>query len=446
MSNLFTNPLGRTLGALIVAGVALSSLISPAQAATRTYFLDANQHAKPNYPRCQGSLLSDTLPAGTYNFRYVSGRYNFDNRGGDRPDKLRDYFGIAYFDQGAWQEPSGIGGLVYTTPGVSQRAHHVSHNGGQPNVYFCLDYPQYTIAHNNKSGGIHIAVDTISLDAPPATPTPTPQPTPVPTPVPTPHPTPVPTPHPTPVPTPHPTPVPTPHPTPTPTNGTNVDQKNVSVIGPQVATNGSTITTTVNQKNEANIGNTTNIDNRTIVQNTATSEDKQVTVNLSDGASTVNAGDMLTWRITIKNERDRDLAGTTIRFHVPAFTVPQDSSPDAQSDVNARTITWRNQTISAGSEVTYFVKVGVAPITPNGFILHARVLVNGDGVHVTAEDTTSVRSTVQATSGVPSAGSAPIQAAPVTAATGPGALAGLASLLTVAGGLGLRTSLRTLLG
>ena len=215
--------------------------------------------------------------------------------------------------------------------------------------------------------------------------TPTPSPSPTPTPEPSPTPTPSPSPTPTPSPSPSPVPTPTPSPCPTPCDaGVDIDQQTKIIAGGNVQSKQDV--TVIGQKTEQTV-----IQN--ITQTTAQEkkeEDRPVTSFKSDGRETARVGEVLTYRIVIKNPNDRDLTEVKIVDHVPPFLIPIDTSPKASANAKARTITWDNQTISATSEITFAFRARVAANAPNGFLLQNVADINGPGIHASVTDTTKV--------------------------------------------------------
>lgn len=115
-----------------------------------------------------------------------------------------------------------------------------------------------------------------------------------------------------------------------------------------------------------------------------------VTIAKSDDRESVRAGEILTYRIRIRNANNEDRNEVKIVDHVPPFLVPLTFSPAAEVDPKRRTITWRNQTISALAEVTFAFTARVHPSTPDGTILENRVVMNGPGVRGSALDRTVV--------------------------------------------------------
>lgn len=188
-----------------------------------------------------------------------------------------------------------------------------------------------------------------------ATPTPTPTPT-----APPPSPTPTPAPRPTPTPTPTPAPKPTPTPTPTPSTPTTV--VSVSTVQTQVV----------------------NIP-------TPQPERKSAAFFKTDDRDIVQPGQTLTYRLVMRNPSDRDLTEVRVVDRLPPFLIARSTSPtDGRVDAQKRTVTWTNQKISAGAEVTFAFRAEVAKDAPHGFILGNVAEVTGPGLRLSATDRTDV--------------------------------------------------------
>lgn len=158
---------------------------------------------------------------------------------------------------------------------------------------------------------------------------------------------------------------------------------------------------------------------QTIINNVTDDDedsDKPVTLLKTDGRDVVRAGEVITYRIVIRNPKNEDLTQVKIVDRVPPYLTPISTSPAGRADAASRTITWDNQTISAKAEVTFAIRARVAHNTPNGFLLQNTAEVNGPGLRLNAVDSSTVNAP-QIASAVTSA-PAPVQRVPVTAQTG----------------------------
>lgn len=176
-----------------------------------------------------------------------------------------------------------------------------------------------------------------------------------------------------------------------------------------------------------------------------------VTIAKSDGHETAQPGKVLTYRITVRNPKTNDV---TIKLvdQVPPYLVPIDTRPEARLDAQRRHITWENQTISAGAEVSFTFTARVQPDAPHNFELENVVVMDGPGVHGTASDKTKVVSARVAGAVAPAAAPSPTPApapsapkpVPTAARTGldgGAALLGLGGIFSAAGGALLRRRL-----
>jgi len=124
--------------------------------------------------------------------------------------------------------------------------------------------------------------------------------------------------------------------------------------------------------------------------------DKTVTLTKTDDHDVVRPGEVVTYRIVVRNEKDNDLTEVKIVDRIPQYMVPLATSHSGRADAKNRTITWDNQTISAGAEVTYTIQVRVAVNAPDGFLLQNIVNANGPGLRLNAVDTSIVQGGVVA--------------------------------------------------
>lgn len=229
-----------------------------------------------------------------------------------------------------------------------------------------------------------------------------------------------------------------------------VNQQNVTNFGPQTAAPGGQIINSVTQNNIVAIGPTpTPVPDPTPKPTPipVRASNDRLTFLITDDRAVVRPGETLTYRIVARNDSDEDFSEISITARVPEFVVPFDATPQSQSSNPAdRTITWRNQNISARSEVTFTVSGTVEAEAPNDFTLHASATINGPGVRASAVDSTTVftigpaidSQAAVSVSSAPQVQGAQSVAVPVTAKTGAG-LAAIGSLLSIATGVvGLR--------
>jgi uncharacterized repeat protein (TIGR01451 family) len=197
---------------------------------------------------------------------------------------------------------------------------------------------------------------------------------------------------PQPTPTPSPSPSPSPTPTPSPSTVTVVTNQTVEVV---------------EKKHEG-----------------------RVTLFKTDDRDITHPGDVLTYRIVLRNPKDEDRTEVKIVDHVPPYLVPLSWSPsDARTDAARRTITWSNVTLSAGSEVTLSFRARVSANAPDGFLLQNVVDASGPGIRLSATDTTQVIAPKVAAAVAP----AP-KPVPVSAKTGT-PIDAISMLLSVSGSL-----------
>lgn len=156
--------------------------------------------------------------------------------------------------------------------------------------------------------------------------------------------------------------------------------------------------------------------NVTGTKNDAAENDKPVTLTKTDGRDIVRAGEVITYRIVIRNPKNQDLTEVKIIDRVPPYVIPLSTSPLSRADTASRTITWDHQTISAQAEVTFAIRARVAQNAPNGFLLQNIADVNGPGTRLNAVDTSTVSAPQVASAVAPAP--APVQRVPVTAQTG----------------------------
>lgn len=120
---------------------------------------------------------------------------------------------------------------------------------------------------------------------------------------------------------------------------------------------------------------------------------EHLTVSVTDNLVTVRPGEEITYRITLRNHLHQDLNDILIRFEVPRYMIPSTTEPEANTtDPARRVIEWKQQQISAGSEVSYILRGHAELGAPNRAELVAKVLVNGPGIHQTAQDLTTMLS------------------------------------------------------
>jgi len=115
-------------------------------------------------------------------------------------------------------------------------------------------------------------------------------------------------------------------------------------------------------------------------------------ISKTDNRTTVKPGEVSTYKITVKNNRDNDMTDIKITDLVPQYLTPISASPTASiADEKNRKIVWDHQTISAHAEVTFAFKAKIDQNAPNDFVLHNVVNINGDGVKASAADSTTVK-------------------------------------------------------
>lgn len=111
----------------------------------------------------------------------------------------------------------------------------------------------------------------------------------------------------------------------------------------------------------------------------------------TDDRETIPAGQTLTYRLVVRNPEDHDLTEVRVVDRFPPYLTVLSTSPsDGRVDAQNRTITWSNQTISAGAEVTFAFRAQVAADAPHGFILQNVADVSGPGLRLSATDRTEV--------------------------------------------------------
>lgn len=225
-----------------------------------------------------------------------------------------------------------------------------------------------------------------------------------------------------------------------------VNQQNVTNFGPQTAQPGGQIVNSVTQNNIVAPAPTPTPKPTPIA---VRASNDRLTFLITDDLAAVRPGQQLTYRIVVRNDSDEDFNEISITARIPEFVVPFDATPQSQSSNPAqRTITWRDQTISARAEITYTISGTLEAGVPQDFTLQASATINGPGVRASAVDATTVFTIGPAIDEQAAVTVAPVPqvqgvqsippAIPVTAKTGAG-LAGVGSLISLlAGAIGLR--------
>lgn len=166
-------------------------------------------------------------------------------------------------------------------------------------------------------------------------------------------------------------------------------------------------------------------------------EDK-VRLTLSDGREAARPGQILTFRAVVHNPLEDDVNEIQVKVQIPQYLIPVATSPQAKTDPAQRTLTWDNQSVSAGADVTYSFKARVSADAPDERILYTEADINGPGIRDSATDETTVQ-TISAAENKDEASSsdsqdtahAAVKPVPVTATTGSSpAMALLTALLS----------------
>ncbi len=113
---------------------------------------------------------------------------------------------------------------------------------------------------------------------------------------------------------------------------------------------------------------------------------------ITDDRQKAKAGDILTYRIVVRNQRDRDIDQVRIHVIIPDYLVPTATSPSAEANPQARTLTWSNLTLGDRAEQTYAFRAQVAPDAPHDYNLRTVAEINGPGVRGSHTDVTAVES------------------------------------------------------
>jgi len=140
-----------------------------------------------------------------------------------------------------------------------------------------------------------------------------------------------------------------------------------------------------------------------------------IEIFVTDGRETVKRGEVITYKVIVKNNRSEDATNVKIISRLPSHLSPFEVKPSATVDAKSRSIVWDHQTISAKSEVTFAVKARVLDSAPNGFLLQNVAIANGDGIRANAVDSTLVEGGGQVAGVATAAVSQPV---PVSAKTG----------------------------
>ena len=112
----------------------------------------------------------------------------------------------------------------------------------------------------------------------------------------------------------------------------------------------------------------------------------ELSISKTDGRTTVNAGESLTYEITVTNHSNIEATGVDILDTLPSNVVLMKIDGNLVSPTGT-TVTWDNQTIPANQSKIYTITVGVDSNTPDQTVLTNTVqITNGP----TAIDTTTV--------------------------------------------------------
>ncbi len=115
----------------------------------------------------------------------------------------------------------------------------------------------------------------------------------------------------------------------------------------------------------------------------SSSSNGAVTVSVTDGKTTIKAGDSLIYAITVKAVGAQSQT-VDIDFTLPSYV--NTVSPDQGGVRLGNVVTWKNINVYPGQSITYTVQVSLLPSIPQGTVLTASALVAG----VKATDTTSI--------------------------------------------------------
>lgn len=172
---------------------------------------------------------------------------------------------------------------------------------------------------------------------------------------------------------------------------------------------------------------------------------------VTDDREVSTAGEIAVYRIVVRNQRNDDISQVRITVRIPDYLVPVATSPSADANPQARTLTWDNLTLSGRAEQTYAIRARIAPETPNNHSIRLVAEINGPAVRGNFTDTTLVESkqvivsdqAATTTITLPSPAAPPTYppAIPPTAKTGTD-IGILFSLLSVAVSTGLAISYR----
>jgi uncharacterized repeat protein (TIGR01451 family) len=169
---------------------------------------------------------------------------------------------------------------------------------------------------------------------------------------------------------------------------------------------------------------------------------------MTDDREVVAPGELITYRIVVRNQRNDDINEVRITARIPDFVIPAEASPEADINPTARTITWNDVSLGGRAEQTYAIRAQIAPNAPFGYIVRTVAEINGPGVRGSFTDGSEVQPRAAqvveqaATTVAPDVpATAPVVAVPQPAPVVPSARTGAATNvligLTTLGGLGL---------
>lgn len=129
----------------------------------------------------------------------------------------------------------------------------------------------------------------------------------------------------------------------------------------------------------------------------ATASERPVYLTLSDGVETVQAGEDLTYTVSLRNDAV-DPVMTNITMTLPLFVNLLEASNGGVR--NADTVTWNNVVVSPSATQRLYVKVVVNPYVENGATMTAQVVTSegeraADVTHITGSSVLPLPSTLR---------------------------------------------------
>lgn len=169
---------------------------------------------------------------------------------------------------------------------------------------------------------------------------------------------------------------------------------------------------------------------------------------ITDDRDVVAPGEIVTFRVVVRNQRNADINEVRITARIPDYVIPTEISPEAQPNPEQRTITWNDISLGARAEQTYAIRAQIAPNTPIGYTVRTIAEISGPSVRGSFTDISRVETKVNEQAAptnivLPTPVTPPPYppAIPPTAKTGSGTGI-LFSLLSVAASTGLVISYR----